>query len=214
MMATSRSCWFAALFALAACGSVDVPRERFYRLEVPAAATPDASQGGVLRVQDLQLATALDSDCLMRVDGVQLSARPLARWIAPLDRLVTDALVLGLSRARVCELVKGGGDPGGEHWTLRGRIVDFVEADGGSGPEARVAIELWLEADGRVLLHDEFAAQKPMADRSADAAVLALSEGLRSVVAEVVARMQRQDLFAKARAAATDGADAAAVPGR
>jgi hypothetical protein len=65
-----------------------------------------------------------------------------------------------------------------------------------------------------VLLHDEFAAQKRMADRSADAAVRALSEGLRSVVAEVVARMQRQDLFAKARAAATDGADAAAAPGR
>lgn len=213
MMAT-RSHWFAALFAFAACGSVEVPHERYYRLDVPAAATPDPAQGGVLRVQDLQLATALDSDCLMRVDGVQLSARPLARWIAPLDRLVTDALVLGLSRARVCELVKGGGDPGGEHWTLRGRIVDFVEADGSSGPEARVAIELWLEAGGRVLLHDEFAAQAAMADRSADAAVRALSDGLRRVVADVVARMQRQDLFAKARAAAADGADAAAAPGR
>jgi len=204
----------ACLLACAACGSVDVPRERFYRLDVPVAATPDPAQGGVLRVQDLQLATSLASDCLMRVDGVQLAARPLARWIAPLDRLVTDALLLGLSRARVCELVKGGGDPGAETWTLRGRIVDFVEAEGANGPEARVALELWLEADGRVLLHDEFTAQRPMADRGADAAVLALSEGLRSVVVDVVARMRQQDLFAKARRAAIDGADAAATPGR
>jgi len=213
-MKSPRTFGLALLCAFAACGSVDVPRERFYRLDVPVAATPDPAQGGVLRVQDLQLATSLASDCLMRVDGVQLAARPLARWIAPLDRLVTDALLLGLSRARVCDLVKGGGDPGAETWTLRGRIVDFVEAEGAKGPEARVALELWLEADGHVLLHDEFVAARPMADRSADAAVVALSDGLRTVVAEVVARMRQQELFAKARRAAADGADAAATPGR
>ena len=67
-----------AAFA-AGCSSVDVPQETFYRLEVPAVASPDPQQGGVLRVMDLQLSTSLASDCLLRLDGVRLSPRPLAR---------------------------------------------------------------------------------------------------------------------------------------
>jgi uncharacterized lipoprotein YmbA len=102
----------AVLAVLAACASVEVPVERLYRLDLPASASPDPGRAGVLRVQDLQLATALDGDRLLVQRGVRLEPRALDRWIAPLDRLVTDALVLGLSRARVCDLVKGGVDPG------------------------------------------------------------------------------------------------------
>lgn len=187
---------------LAGCSSVEVPREQFYRLELPAVASPDPQRGGILRVQDLQLHTALDSDCLQRLHGVRLQPRPLSRWVAPLDRLVTDALVLGLSRARVCELVKGSADPGDESWSLRGRIVDFVEVDDGAASEARVTLELWLEADQQVLFHDEFDAREPIGPGGDDAAVAALSRGVAKVVADVVARMRGQDLFAAARAAA------------
>ncbi len=200
-------CWLLLL----GCSAVVVPRERFYRLEVPTAAVVDPQRAGVLRVHDLQLQRAVDSDCLQRLDGVQLQARPLARWVAPLDRLVTDALVLGLSRARVCDLVKGGADPGDETWSLRGRIIDFVEVAGAAGPETRVAIELWLEAGSLVLLHDEFQAREVLANASDEAAVAALSRGLSQVVAEVVARMRGQNLFAIARAKA---AAATAVPAK
>lgn len=200
--------------ALAAgCSSVDVPAETFYRLEVPAVAAPDPQQGGVLRVMDLQLATALAADCLLRLDGVRLSPRPLARWVAPLDRLVTDALVLGLSRARVCELVKGSGDPGAETWTLRGRLVDFVEVAAAGAPRARVTLELWLTDGDRVLFHDEFTADEPMAAPADEAAVQALSKGISHIVAGVVARMRERDLFAQARAAAAPSS-ATASPAR
>jgi uncharacterized lipoprotein YmbA len=187
---------------LAACGSVAVPRERIYRLEPPAAAAAAPLRAGILRVFDLQLGTALDSDCLLVAEGVRLEPRPLDRWAAPLDRLVTDALVLGLSRARVCALVKGSGDPGEETWSLHGRIVEFAEGRAADRAEARVALELWLQQDGRLVFHDEFAATEPMSGGGPDVAVAALSRGLQRVAGSVVERMAGAGLFAAARPAA------------
>ncbi len=197
----ARSAWLSCLLVLAACRAVEVPRESFYRLELPAAAAPDPQRAGVLRVHDLQLHTALDAGCLLRLDGVRLEVRPLSRWIAPLDRMVTDAVVLGLSRARVCELVKGSADPGEHTWELRGRIVDFAEVAGVDGAHAAVALELWLAAGDRLLFHDEFTSTEPVgAEGDHDAAVVAaLSRAVGEVVGDVVARMRQNDLFAAAR---------------
>ncbi|MBL9078932.1 MAG: membrane integrity-associated transporter subunit PqiC [Planctomycetes bacterium] len=189
-----------AVGALAACGSVELPREHFYRLDLPVARRPDPGRAGVLRVQDLQLGTALDGDCLSVQRGVEVEPRPFDRWIAPLDRLVTDALVLSLSRARVCDLVKGAADAGAEHWTLHGRIVEFGEARGADGAaEARIALELWLEQHGELVFHDEFRIAEPLANGGPEATVAGLSQGLVRVVDDVVARMQARGLFAAAR---------------
>ena len=210
-MNATRSLWLFGVLGLAACGAVAVPRERFYRLALPPVEAPDPQQAGVLRVHDLQLATSLDGDCLLQQEGVEVRTQPLARWVAPLDRLVTDAVVLGLARARVCELVKSGLDPGGETWSLRGRIVDFAEVRGEAGAMARVTLELWLEAGDRRLFHDEFTAVQPLGPAGPEAVVAALSRGLQEVVGAVVASMRQRDLFAAAKATA---AAAAAVPAR
>ena len=194
----SWSTWGPLMALLAACGSVEVPRERFFRLDLPAARRPDPGRAGVLRVQDLQLGPALDGDCLLVQRGVEVLPRPLDRWIAPLDRMVTDALVLGLSRARVCDLVKTAGDAGGEDWTLHGRIVEFGEARGETA-EARVTLELWLEQRGALVFHDEFRVTEPLQGHGPEAAVAGLSTGLLQVVDGVVARMQQRGLFAAAR---------------
>jgi hypothetical protein len=120
--------------------------------------------------------------------------------------------VVSLSRARVCELVKGGADAGGETWSLRGRIVDFVEATAGGATEARVTVELWLEANDRVLFHDEIAVHEVVGEAGDDAAVAALSRGVAAVAARVVERMRAQDLFAAARSSSAP--IPAAVPAR
>ncbi len=187
------------LLSLAACGSVDVPRERFYRLDLPAPAPADPQRAGVLRVQDLQLGTAIDSDCLLIADGVRLEPRPLDRWVAPLDRLVTDALVLGLSRSGVVELVKGSADPGSETWSLHGRIVDFAEANAGSQRQARVALELWLEQRDQVLFRDEFVVVEQVEGSATAAAVTAFSKGVQTIVDQLVARMDHDGVLAAAR---------------
>jgi uncharacterized lipoprotein YmbA len=204
----------AGFLLLAGCSSVVVPNERFYRLELPAVAAPAADCGGVLRVQDLQLHTALASDHLQRRCGNRIEPAPLARWVAPLDRLVTDALVLGLSRARVCDLVKGACDPGDETWSLRGRIVDFVETGVGEARQACVTLELWLERDQQVLFHDEFAVESAIVAAGDDGAVAALSSGLAQVTAAVVQRMRALDLFAQARRERPATGPAAATPTR
>jgi len=202
-----------AIALLAACSSVEVPVERYYRLQLSAADAPDPMRAGTLRVHDLQLGTALDSDRLLFQSGVTLEPRPLARWVAPLDRLVTDAMVLGLSRAKVCELVKGSADSGPETWSLHGRIVDFVQAqvaDSVAGQvdgekihavsEARVTLELWLMRDRELVFHDEFSRTEAVSESDPEAAVVALSRGLDHVVAGVVQKMRSLDLFAAAHA--------------
>lgn len=201
-MTIGRRCCISLITLLPACSSVEVPHERYFRLDPPIVAEPAATRGGVLRVLDLQLGTALDGDCLLVQHGVRLEPRPLERWKAPLDRLVTDALVLGLSRARVCDLVKGGADPGPETWSLHGRIVEFAEGRSERGAEARVTLELWLEAGDQLLFHDEFSATEPLVGNGAEAAVVGLSAGLQRVVHGVVEHMQARGLFAAARAAA------------
>lgn len=187
-----------AMLVLAACSSVEVPVERYYRLLPSEADAPDPMRAGTLRVYDLQLGTALDSDRLLFQSGVSLEPRRLARWVAPLDRLVTDAMVLGLSRARVCELVKGSADAGTETWSLHGRIVDFVEAQADDGSEARVTLELWLECDGQLVFHDEFHRAEPLAESGPDAAVVALSRGLNHIIGGVIDQMRSRELFATA----------------
>lgn len=194
-----RSLVLLVALAMAACGSVELPRERFYRLELPAPAVADPQRAGVLRVLDLQLGTALDSDCLLVVDGVHLEPRPLDRWVAPLDRLVTDALVLGLSRSRAVALVKGSADPGGETWSLHGRIVEFAEVIDGSQRHAKVALELWLEQRDQVLFHDEFVVTETIEGPSTSAAVSALSRGVQNIVDRLVARMDDDGVLAAAR---------------
>ncbi len=190
----------AAVAATVGCRSVEVPRERYFRLDLPAPSTGDPQRAGILRVLDLQLGTALDSDCLLVVDGARIEPRTLERWVAPLDRLITDALVLGLSRARVCALVKGGTDPGLENWSLHGRIVEFAEVQDSSGSEARIALELWLlDAAGVVMFQDEFQAKEKLSRPGPEAAVAALSRGLQGIVDGVVQRMQADGLFAAAR---------------
>jgi uncharacterized lipoprotein YmbA len=199
---------FASAMALGACSSVEAPRERLFRLDLPAAASPDPGRAGILRVQGLQLVTALDGDCLLVQRGVRLEPRSLERWIAPLDRLVTDALVIGMSRARVCALVKGAADPGTEDWTLHGRIVEFAEAARDGGSEACVTLELWLEDHGQLVFHDEFTAVEPIDGSGPEAAVAGLSSGLQRIVDEVVRHMQSRGLFAALRPREVPGAAA------
>ena len=71
-------------FALAACGAVELPEERFYRLHVPRAGSAHAMSGGVLRVDRLTVAPHLRGDRLMVSEGAVL-VRPYRfhRWAGP-----------------------------------------------------------------------------------------------------------------------------------
>ena len=74
-----RAFLLSSVTTLAACGSVEVPRERWFRLDPPAVAESAPTRGGVLRVQDLQLGTALEGDCLLVQDGVAVLQHPFTK---------------------------------------------------------------------------------------------------------------------------------------
>jgi ABC-type uncharacterized transport system auxiliary subunit len=181
---------------LAACGSVAVPTERYYRLEIPAAAGGSLPRAGVLRVLDLQLGNALPGDRLAVVDnGVRVQVLDLHRWVAPLDRLCTDVLLLGLSRTQIFTLCKAAGDAGGADLELAGRIVEFGCHQDGKQTTARVAMQLWLAAGSRLVFRDEFAAEVPLQEPGAPAAVHGLSLALARVQDQLLARMRAEHVF-------------------
>lgn len=179
-----------ALLALlfAACSAVELPRTQFYRLSVPVPAGGELPRAGVLRVLDLQLANNLAGDCLLVADGpVKVQTSELNRWVAPLDRLVTDAVVQELTRTRIFARVLGNSDAGSEQLTLGGRILDFHEQRGQTATTARVVLELWLLQGEQQLLHREFESASPFSPATPEAAVQALSLALAEVLDQFVA---------------------------
>ncbi len=198
----SRVLTLSLLSVLSACGSVELPREHFWRLDLPAPAGGALPRGGVLRVDDLQLGNSLSGDCLVRADGpLHLEQRELQRWIAPLDRLITDAVMLGLSRTRVFTLVKSAGDPGSADHTLHGRIVEFAEVAQGDRVVGRAALQFWVEGKDGIALATEIQSEAPLTDAAGapatgpEAAVRALSTALQQVLDELVGRLQQAGLL-------------------
>lgn len=185
-----------AAIVLASCGSVELPREHFWRLDLPAPAGGELPRAGTLRVLDLQLGNALSGDCLVRADGpLHLEPLELQRWVAPLDRLITDATILGLTRTRMFAVVKGAGDGGGEDWTIGGRIVDFSEHTGEPVGTGYAHFVFWLDRAGEVLFAEEFHAEVPLARPGAEATVASLSHALQQVLDELVGKMRAAGVF-------------------
>ncbi|HLQ36303.1 MAG TPA: ABC-type transport auxiliary lipoprotein family protein [Planctomycetota bacterium] len=188
----------ALLLLLGACGSVQAPPERFFRLALPAPAGGELPKMGVLRVLDLQLGNSLSGDALLVADGAyRLQPRPLDHWIAPLDRLVTDALVLGLARTRAFTLVQGAGDAGPADVELGGRVLDFQEVRCQDGATACVALEVWGRGADRLLFRDEFRAAVPLHGTDPEVAVAGLSLALAQVLDQLIGRLRAEGVGAR-----------------
>lgn len=195
------------VLSLGACGAVEVPEERYYRLalpEVPAA--PGAEQKprelGVLRVRSLELAATLDGDRIMVAESpVRLRALEFHRWVAPLPRMLQDELITGLRRSGAFTEVKSELDPSGEDLRLSGRVLDCHQVAGEGQWTALLRLELRLEraGDGRTLFRDEFVSRVPLQDGGQDGLVEGLSRGLQEVLQAFVQRSAAHRTAAQAR---------------
>lgn len=193
-MRTQRSGTALALaFVFAGCSSVDVPEDRFFAIEIPAAAAA-APLVDVLRVADLSAVGAFGQDHIVITDGVRYAPRPLERWVVPADRMLTDVLVVALSRYGVAGLVVASSDPGSASWQLHGRLLEFAEVLRDGGNVARLRLELWLTAGDELLLRREFAAEEPVGGAGVEAVVAALSRCTDRVISELVAALRTLDL--------------------
>ncbi len=189
---------FSALFLLllSACGSVHLPEQNYYRLLPPQAlGAASRDQGYVLRVQSVRLASSLAHDRLMVSHSpVRLQAYEFHNWVSPLDQMVEDVLITGLSRQTAFLQVKDAGDGYGEDLCLNARILDFhqVQHNGQWSGRVSVAVNLCTSKDQHSLLQEEFSATVPMQGSDPDALVLALSSGLSTVMTDMVARCEEE----------------------
>lgn len=177
------------LLAAAGCSAVKLPPERTFALRAPSPPA-GAAAAPTLRVDELLVASGVDRDRPMVRRGVVVEMRDGDRWSCPLDRLLTDAFVLGLQRAGVAGLVKGPYDAGGEDLVLRGRFTEFAAVEGDGSLSAEVAGEIWLEAAGVRRWTAALAASEPIADRDTAAIVDALSRALDAMIAATADRVR------------------------
>jgi ABC-type uncharacterized transport system auxiliary subunit len=173
-----------------ACGSVEVPTVRTYRLPSVAGLPSTRSPAHVLRVQDMRLAAHVSPEQIMVQDGPSLlQAHPLDLWAGPLDRMITDVVVTALRRSGGFVDVKSGADVGREDLWLTATVTDFHYARRADAAEAVVGFDVQVRraSDHALVLARELSARAPAAEASASAAVAALSQAVQKVVEALVA---------------------------
>jgi ABC-type uncharacterized transport system auxiliary subunit len=188
-----------ALAAAAACGSVEIPDEVFYRLQAPRPAAHSGGVAGALRLERLALAAHLVGDHLLVAEGpVALRPYRFHRWAGPPDELLGDALLTGLTRSGAFERVLGPADPGPALLRLSARVLDFqqqVTAEGEWAGRFCLEVQLLDAERDRLLLREELAAVVPARERRPEAVVAALSAAVERVVDPLRACAARRGLF-------------------
>lgn len=179
-----------AALLLCSCGAVELPEQRTFRLHLPLPSGGERPTAGVLRVGEIALAADLQGDRLMVAEGpVQVRSYRHHRWAGPLERLVADAVVTGLSRARCFRQVKDATARGGEDYLLTGRVLEFHQTARGGAWFGCATLDVQLvDAEGRLCFQGELSAATPMADGDPESLVIALSRSVEDIVDQIVAR--------------------------
>jgi ABC-type uncharacterized transport system auxiliary subunit len=202
---------------LCACGAVDVPTARTYRLMVAGGQGPARTGTYVLRVQDLRLAAHVSPEHVMVADGpTLLQAHPLDQWAGPLDRMLTDVVTLALRRSGGFADVKAGSDIGREDLWLSATVTEFHYARDAHADTARAVVAFAAQvrraADHALLWSGELRAEAPASCAQPAAAVQALGVAVQSVVTQLVAACGALPAEGAARGAGPR--DLATPPGR
>ena len=194
------------LVLLAGCGSVELPETAYYRLRLPPSAGGAALEGGRLGLHEIRVAPDLATDRLMVAHGpVRMRAYHYHQWSASLDRLISDALLTGLSRSGCFEDVFADGFSRDVDYLLDARVQAFhVEVDeGGWFGVAEFEFRVGTR-DGQSLLRRELVSRQPAAAATPEAAVVALSSAVDALIDQLLGACEQQGMFER---------NPAAVPG-
>lgn len=185
------------------CTSVELEPVRFYRLGPAIVPTGDRPPTKVLRIDDFTVAPHLAGDRLVAVIGRhRLAPYRNDLWAAPLERLVTDAVIRGLMRSQRFVAVLGNRDAGRADLSLSGRVLNFEEeGDGGSFKGfVQIAYVLREERSGRLLGQGSLAEKVAAPSDGPEYAVWSLSEALGKVLTRLAAIAERGADVSAARA--------------
>ncbi len=189
---------YLCMLVLFGCGSVSLPEQHFYRLRLPEPTGGALQRAGILRVGELELSAVLAGDRLMVARGpVEMQPYEFHHWAGPLDVLVADTLVAGLSRSRCFSQVKAAGERGGEEFVLTGRVLNCHQEVNEDGWHGVVTLDLRLvdARDGRLYFQTELSRRRSATSTEPAALVLALSLAMAEIVEGILVECQRSGIF-------------------
>ncbi len=185
------------LLLLQSCGTVEVPDTTYYRLRLPPAAGGATLQGESIGIGAIRLSADLATDRLMVSEGpVRMHYYHYHQWAGSLDRLIGDALWLGLSRSGCFSDVVADAYSSDVDYVLDVHVHAFhlsVEDDGWHG---HAAIEYRVSTpDGKTVMRREIESREPVAQHDPEGVVLALSIATDSLVDQLLGECERHGLF-------------------
>jgi ABC-type uncharacterized transport system auxiliary subunit len=170
---------------LSGCGSVPpAPIDRFYRLQPVSVSSAAKFSPGAIVVQTFRADSLYAERPIIYSEDA--SARQLRQyhyhlWLYPPAQLVHEHFMRSVGNT--LDQTGGGSAPN----VLDGRLVDFERVVSGKNSKAVVALELRLQAGGKVLLGKTYRAEQLASDESMGAFVVAMEQALAKVYAEFLA---------------------------
>lgn len=188
----------AALLAPGACGGgSEVPRDSFYRLDVPAPERSFAEPplAGVVEVARLA-GDGVVNDRAIAYSGEagKLQQYSYHYWVESPTQLVQDALVAALRDSGAAGRAATPAMRLRPDYLVQGKLHRFEQVIEGEGARGIVALELSVTRarDGRLVLLETYRSEAAAADASVRAAVAALrravAEALGGLLADLAAR--------------------------
>jgi ABC-type uncharacterized transport system auxiliary subunit len=163
------------------CLSASAPDYRYWTVDMSSSGSA-APRTCNLHVEGIRCSSALASnEILIKVGPTRAEYYALDQWIAPLEELVAEKL--GAEFGPI--------EQDRPTTFLRGVLLAFEQVDlPDGGAEAHIKLEVELRPTGPegvpgVPLHKIYETRLPASERSAEAVVSALSEGLTRIAAEI-----------------------------
>jgi len=188
---------FLLLTFVASCGGgPPPPRDKFYRLDVPAPTVilDKPLVDGALEVSRMQSdGVTIERAIAFSRDKTQLTQYAYHYWVDTPVLMLRDVLVDQLRAAKVAPLVV---TP--EHRTLAdhavlGQVRRFEHVQNGSGALAVVELELTLvdTRNGKVRLLRTYSVEEPAADATVEAAAQAMSRAVHVLCGQFLADLSK-----------------------
>lgn len=187
----------AALLALSACGTVDVPQVHLYRLRPATVTAGFEHPSGTLGIGQITISSDLLGDQLVVRHGqVRQSTFEYHQWAAPLDRLIAEALEVGLSRTGCFDDVLLDAGTHDVDYVLDAHVRGFhgaVRAGGWVG-EATIVFRL-TDSAGQTVLCTELTASRTVDRQDAESVAVALSFAIEGLIGQFLGGCETAGLF-------------------
>lgn len=185
-----------AALALAGCQSAPaVPDNQYYRLRAePAAGSQAPLFKGDVAVRTLRTDGLYSERAVIFAENRRLEQYHYHHWLYPPGQLVQEHLAQWLRRSGAAPAVQVQEHSGETPYVVSGRVARFEESREAGRRTAEVALDLRLEAHGRVLFQHPYQTGEPVAEAGMNGLAAAMEVALDRIYGEFLADLRRAPL--------------------